>query len=54
MHKQLAQLGCDSAWNANLPANTTSLVGAIKCDATSSTWTDTVGANENLPINCIT
>jgi formylglycine-generating enzyme required for sulfatase activity len=26
----------------------------VKCNSTQQTWTDTAGANENLPINCIT
>src|SRR5262249_51625026 len=29
-------------------------VAAVKCDATNQSWTDAPGANEALPINCIT
>jgi formylglycine-generating enzyme len=31
-----------------------SLVAGVKCDATWQTWTDTPGANETYPMNCIT
>src|SRR5262249_15051306 len=44
----------DSTWNASLTADTTALVAAVKCDATYQSWTDTPGANEALPMNCIT
>lgn len=48
----LAGTGWDTTYNASLTANTAALVAAIKC--TGTTWTDAVGANENLPMNCIT
>lgn len=46
-----SQGGWDSTWNAALKANTADLVAAIKAGGT---WTDTPGANENLPVNVIT
>lgn len=45
--------GWESAWNANLPTDVSSLAAALQCDA-DATWTDAVGANEELPINCVT
>lgn len=49
-----SQAGWDSAWNTGLTANTTALVAAVKCNATYQSWTDTSGANDALPMNCIT
>ncbi|MFH0900445.1 MAG: SUMF1/EgtB/PvdO family nonheme iron enzyme [Pseudomonadota bacterium] len=45
--------GWDSTWKANLPADTEALKTAVKCYSTYQTWTDTAGANENLPMNCL-
>lgn len=57
-HPLIAGSGWDSAWNAKLPADTTSLKTVLKCDSTLTpkfqTWTDTPGDNENRPINCLT
>ncbi|MGC9983125.1 MAG: SUMF1/EgtB/PvdO family nonheme iron enzyme [Polyangia bacterium] len=44
--------GWDSTWNTNLPADTTGLENVINCGV-SQTWTDTVGSNENQPMNCL-
>ena len=46
------QSGWDPTWEAILAADTTALIAAVKC-ATYS-WTDVAGANEALPMNCIT
>lgn len=46
------QGGWQDAWNANLPADIAAQRAALACDPT-STWTDSPGANEALPINCI-
>ncbi|HUS31118.1 MAG TPA: SUMF1/EgtB/PvdO family nonheme iron enzyme [Kofleriaceae bacterium] len=46
------QGGWDPAWNTNLPINTAALTAAVKCGG-GSTWTDSAGANETLPIDCI-
>jgi formylglycine-generating enzyme required for sulfatase activity len=43
----------NAADTANLPADTSSLIAALKCNATYQTWTDTTGSNDNLPINCV-
>lgn len=48
-----AQGGWDPAWNSNLVADTDALLAGLKCDAAQS-WTDIPGANEDLPINCVT
>jgi formylglycine-generating enzyme required for sulfatase activity len=52
-HPKLADSGWDSAWNTNLIANTAGLAAAVKCSPTYQTWTDTPGANENKPMNCV-
>lgn len=49
-----AQGGWTSAININLAANTQALVAALNCDSTHQSWTNTQGANESLPINCVT
>jgi formylglycine-generating enzyme required for sulfatase activity len=53
-HAAITGSGWDAAWNASLAADTAALKAALKCDATFQTWTDTAGANEVLPINCVT
>jgi formylglycine-generating enzyme len=53
-HLAIAESGWNASWTTNLPANTDALIAAIRCSATHETWTDTPGANENKPINCIT
>lgn len=52
-HPGITGSGWNSMWNANLPANTASLIAAVKCDATHQTWTDTAGLNESKPLNCL-
>ena len=52
-HAKIAGSGWNPSWNDDLAADTAALVTAIKCDPTYQTWTDTAGANENLPINCV-
>ena len=47
------QAGWEAAWNANLPSDSIAQLASLKCDA-HETWTDVAGANESLPINCIT
>ena len=48
------QGGWDPAWNGSLAADKATLVAGVKCDATYAPWTDTAGANESLPMTCIT
>jgi formylglycine-generating enzyme required for sulfatase activity len=56
-HPLIVGSGWNSAWNAKLAADTASLKTAMICDSVyypgSETWTDTVGSNENLPMNCL-
>lgn len=51
-HPNLPGSGWDPAWNDKLTANTTTLVGLLKCDPNG--WTDLPGNNENKPVTCIT
>jgi formylglycine-generating enzyme required for sulfatase activity len=52
-HPLITGSGWDSAWNAALSTDTASLKTAVKCQSTSQTWTDTAGANESRPQNCL-
>jgi formylglycine-generating enzyme required for sulfatase activity len=52
-HAAIAGSGWDSGWNASLATDTAGLKAALKCDDTFQTWTDTAGANEFRPINCV-
>jgi formylglycine-generating enzyme required for sulfatase activity len=53
-HGAVADSGWDASWNPILAPDTTALSAAVKCDASYQTWTDTPGANESRPMNCIT
>jgi formylglycine-generating enzyme required for sulfatase activity len=53
-HPLIAGSGWNSTWNTNLPANTPALKTAMKCEPKYQTWTDTPGANESQPQNCMT
>ncbi len=53
-HPNLTGSGWYADWNQNLKADTASLATALKCDQdTYNNWTDTPGAKENKPINCV-
>lgn len=52
-HSAIPDSGWNPAWNAYLAASTATLKDNVKCSPTYQSWTDTAGANENLPINCI-
>jgi formylglycine-generating enzyme required for sulfatase activity len=47
------QGGWDASWNGSLMADTAALVAAVNCNIKQS-WTDQPGANESMPMNCIT
>jgi formylglycine-generating enzyme required for sulfatase activity len=49
-----SQAGWDPTWTSYLTDDTGALVAALVCASPGATWTDTAGANEALPINCIT
>lgn len=53
-HPRIPGSGWNGAWTANLTADAAALKAALACDPTFATWTDTPGANELLPINCVT
>ncbi|MCC6559182.1 MAG: SUMF1/EgtB/PvdO family nonheme iron enzyme [Polyangiaceae bacterium] len=53
-HWKIPDSGWRSEWDANLAADTAALTAALHCNATYATWTDSPGANEKLPMNCIT
>jgi sulfatase modifying factor 1 len=53
-HTLIPSSGWDSSWNGELTTDTAALVAAVKCQASYQTWTDAAGANENLPMNCVT
>jgi formylglycine-generating enzyme required for sulfatase activity len=52
-HAQIPGSGWDASWNAQLVADTSAVIAAIKC-GNLTTWTDAPGANENLAMTCIT
>ncbi|MDB4953489.1 MAG: hypothetical protein JWO36_1058 [Myxococcales bacterium] len=47
------QGGWDASWNVNLTTDTAALTAALNCPLI-PTWTDAPGANESLPIDCVT
>ena len=47
------QGGWDASWNVNLASDKSTLAASVKCDASFQSWTDAPGANEELPINCV-
>jgi formylglycine-generating enzyme required for sulfatase activity len=52
-HAGIANSGWDPSWNGNLQTDSNALfAGLVSCSY--STWTDVPGANENLPLNCVT
>jgi sulfatase modifying factor 1 len=55
-HPLISGSGWDPAWDANLPADQGALIAEILDCSTNPpypTWTDLPGANETLPISCI-
>jgi formylglycine-generating enzyme required for sulfatase activity len=44
----------EPGWVASDDANVTPTSANLACDPTHGTWTDAPGANENLPVNCVT
>jgi formylglycine-generating enzyme required for sulfatase activity len=53
VHPLIPGSGWNSTWNTNLQTNTAALTTALKCYSSYQTWTDTPGANESRPQNCI-
>ena len=52
-HPLIAGSGWDSAWNTQLPADQAGLIANVGCSPSYQTWTDTAGANETYPMNCV-
>ncbi|MFH0900409.1 MAG: SUMF1/EgtB/PvdO family nonheme iron enzyme [Pseudomonadota bacterium] len=57
-HPRIAGSGWDPSWNRHLPANKKELIAALNCQRSTygidgPTWTDALGPNESLPINCL-
>ena len=44
----------EPGWVASDDANVAPTSASLACDPTHGTWTDAPGANENLPVNCVT
>jgi formylglycine-generating enzyme len=53
-HPLLNNSGWNTSWNSSLPGDQGDLRNSIECSSTFQTWTDSSGANENKPINCVT
>ena len=53
-HAQILGSGWDSTWNMSLASDTATLKKALVPSGGGSSWTDTVGENENKPINWVT
>ncbi|HTN88729.1 MAG TPA: SUMF1/EgtB/PvdO family nonheme iron enzyme, partial [Sorangium sp.] len=52
-HSKIPGSGWDGYWNDWLEEDTAALRAALRCDPVLATWTDDVGPNEDLPMNCI-
>ncbi|HEX4420278.1 MAG TPA: formylglycine-generating enzyme family protein [Kofleriaceae bacterium] len=52
-HASIPGSGWDPNWDTNLVASTPALIAAVACDPMFQTWTDTAGANETKPMNCL-
>jgi formylglycine-generating enzyme required for sulfatase activity len=56
-HPKIAGSGWNTFWDGSLPATQDQLIGSLKTncfDMDLPTWTDSAGANEEKPINCLT
>ncbi|WP_437626737.1 formylglycine-generating enzyme family protein [Sorangium sp. So ce1151] len=52
-HPRIEGSGWNPAWGEALPDTAPLPRDRFTCTGTLSTWTDSPGANENLPINCV-
>jgi formylglycine-generating enzyme required for sulfatase activity len=53
-HPLIADSGWDASWNTELAVDKSALIARLNCDLTFQTWSDTAGANDVEPINCVT
>ncbi len=52
-HPRIPGSGWRSTWTARLPSDTAALEAALACHPDYQSWTDTPGANEGKPVNCL-
>jgi len=52
-HPLISDSGWRWQWGAHMPDSQAALRSALKCQASAKTWTDSPGANEVFPINCV-
>ena len=53
-HPLIPNSGWQASWNGSLAASQAALIANLGCDAASQTWTDAAGADESMPMNCVT
>jgi formylglycine-generating enzyme len=53
-HPNILFSGWDSSWSSRLVVDQATLTEALNCDPAFQTWTDSPGANESRPMNCVT
>jgi formylglycine-generating enzyme required for sulfatase activity len=53
-HAKITNSGWDASWNGNLVSDPATLSAALQCNSMFQTWTAAPGANETLPISCVT
>jgi formylglycine-generating enzyme required for sulfatase activity len=53
-HPKIPESGWDPAWTRTLAATTQELDARLHCSPEHETWTSAPGANERLPMSCIT
>ena len=53
IHPLIAGTGWQSAWDGQIAATQAELISNLNCDSSSQTWTDSPGANERYPVNCV-
>lgn len=52
-HRLITGSGWRAEWNEGLPETQDALKESLRCSPDFQTWTDEAGANEELPINCV-
>ncbi len=52
-HPAIPGTGWQSSWSSGLPADAAQLAQSFRCSSSYQTWTDSPGANEAVPLNCL-
>jgi len=52
-HTLISFSGWNRDWDADMPADQTTLTAALDCNPTFTVWTAVAGGTENKPINCV-